>query len=232
MIAVFFATSSTKALKSNCDWWPARSDRARISSQGRPRRSATWASAAALHRDRVAAELAVQAHARGLAVDELVAGQDGAVDDLGRAALAAGPRRERDEIAALEPRADPFQQRRLDVVAELAGRVEERHMARLIGLQDLVLDHPAVVLDGALGDHHVADREIGIEAAGDAVEHQHAGIEAQRQDGRDGGGVDLADAGLVPGSPAGRRGGPGRRRSRRPLRGHRGRAPRAARRSS
>ena len=69
-------------------------------------------------------------------------------------------------------------------------------MARLIGMQAPLLDHAGVVLDGALGDHHVADRKLGIEAAGDAAEHQRARIEARGEQGRDGRRVDLADAGF------------------------------------
>ena len=55
----------------------------------------------------------------------------------------------------------------IDRVAEPIGRIEKRHVPRLIGGDPLVLDDPGIVLHRPVGDDHVADAQRGVEAAGD-----------------------------------------------------------------
>ena len=66
-------------------------------------------------------------------------------------------------------------------------------MPGLVGAQPLVLDHAGIVLEGAVGDHHVADAQGGVEPAGHAREHDQPAGEAVGQERRHQGGVDLAD---------------------------------------
>jgi hypothetical protein len=58
----------------------------------------------------------------------------------------------------------------------------------------MVLEHAGVVLQRLLGDHHVADRQLRVEPAGDAGEHHRLRPEALDEQRRRHRRVDLADA--------------------------------------
>ena len=125
----------------------------------------------------------------------LVARQDGAEHDPRcRTGTAGGPRQRR-QGEAVEPLPQACHQPGIDRVAQPVGGVEERHVPGLVGDDAPVLDHAGIVLQRAVGDHHVANVELGVEPARDPGEDDQPAAEPVGQQGRDHGRVDLADSG-------------------------------------
>ncbi len=148
----------------------------------------------AFHLDRLAMELLEEPNARRLAVQELIAGEDGAeADDRGARHTTCGRRRERLEAEADEPLADPGEEMLGRTIAELIRGVEEGHVPGLVGVDPLALQDPGIVLQRALADDDIADVKGRVEPAGHPGEDEAATAEAV---GEQGGGqcrVDLAD---------------------------------------
>jgi hypothetical protein len=122
----------------------------------------------------------LQPIARGPAIQVLVAGQHCAVDDL------AWNRH------SLEPLPDTGEQFGVDQIAKSIGGVDDRGITRLIRPHALVLEHARIMLDHAVGDNHVADRQRRIKSAGHTGENDCAAAESVGQQSGDERGVDLA----------------------------------------
>ena len=111
----------------------------------------------ALHLDRLRRESVPESRPLTCGLEELVAGEDRPEcdppgDEIGRCIRQSPLNGVQQPGGRMEP--------------ELVGRVEEGNVARLIGGDAIVAEHPGVVLNERLADDHVADVEIRIEAPG------------------------------------------------------------------
>ena len=141
------------------------------------------------------AQFGMQANPGDLAMQVLVSGQYRADRDARWSVASSRIAGQGGQRQTLEVTPDPHEQSRVGGIAELGCGVQEGNVPGLIDPQDVLFDHPRVVLDGAISDDDITDPQPRVQAACHAGERDRAAAEPVGEHGGHHRGVDLAHPG-------------------------------------